>query len=314
MDVKRFNDIRTFSGGEDEWSEWSFVFSVAVNAQSRNAKNLMTQMADTSEDEELNVQEESGLSAELYEILCLKTQGEALRIVRGVDAENGFIAWKKLYNRYNPKTVARAMMDMVKVLTPGKITDIKMLETKILMWEESVRKMERDHGEKFLDPMKMAIMTSICPASIQDVIYQKVDTVKTYIGMKMSVLTLVRNRVAMMGGGAVPMEIGEVFEDWGYDEAIDVDLVDKASVQCHSCGVGVTIPESARPKRERPRVARLHMRRAWARGPTARVTSARVMATSASRRASPRGRATRVLVTIAARSGTRRRSAGGPEL
>jgi hypothetical protein len=84
--------------------------------------------------------------------------------------------------------------------------------------------------------MKMAIMTSICPASIQDVIYQKVDTVKTYIGMKMSVLTLVRNRVAMMGGGAVPMEIGEVFEDWGYDEAIDVDLVDKASVQCHSCG------------------------------------------------------------------------------
>ncbi len=57
FDVKRFNDIRTFSGGEEERSEWSFVFSVAVNAQSHNAKNLMTQMADTSEGEELNVQE-----------------------------------------------------------------------------------------------------------------------------------------------------------------------------------------------------------------------------------------------------------------
>ena len=82
--------------------------------------------------------------------------------------------------------------------------------------------------------MKMAILTSICPASIQDVIYQKADTVKTYVAMKQSVLTLVRNRVAMSGNGQSPMDIGEVFEDWGYDE-IDIDVVGREGVQCHQC-------------------------------------------------------------------------------
>ena len=148
LDLKGFNDVKSFAGGGDEWSEWSFVFGVAVNAQSRTAKNLMDQMAETNEDEEISIAEEMGLSAELYQVLCLKCHGEPLTIVRGADG-NGFIAWKKLFNRYNPRTVARAMMDMVKVLTPGKVTDIKLLEAKILTWEENLRKMERDHKETF---------------------------------------------------------------------------------------------------------------------------------------------------------------------
>ena len=105
--------------------------------------------------------------------------------------------------RYNPRTVARAMMDMVKVLVPGKVADIKTLEAKILSWEDNIRKLERDHQESFKDPMKMAILTFSCPPSIQDVIYQKVDTIKTCHEMEESILTLVRNRVAMGIGGAV---------------------------------------------------------------------------------------------------------------
>ena len=89
---------------------------------------------------------------------------------------------------------------------------------KILCWEENLPKMERDHKETFKDPMRMAILTSICLASIQDVIYQKADNVKTYIEMKQSVLTLVRNRVAMSGMGQSPMDIGEVFKELAHAE------------------------------------------------------------------------------------------------
>ena len=53
---------------------------------------------------------------ELYGILCGVLGGEGLAIIRGVPDMNGFMAWKKLYARFNPTTPAKALAAMLEVI------------------------------------------------------------------------------------------------------------------------------------------------------------------------------------------------------
>ena len=48
-------------------------------------------------------------SAEIYDVSCQCVGGEALQLVRTVDDVEGFRAWSKLYWKYAPKTMARAI-------------------------------------------------------------------------------------------------------------------------------------------------------------------------------------------------------------
>jgi hypothetical protein len=245
LEYKHFMDIGTFQGGEEEWTEWAYVFQSAVDGSSPDALQAMQRALEGNVEIPMGqLNDDVGLAfdvpklgRELHNILARKCQGEAGQIVRGVDSRDGFIAWRRLYNRYNPKTLARAMMHMAKVVTPQKVTDLKALEQNIAEWERKVKKLEVDYDEGIKPGMKMAIFTSMCPPSIQDVIYQKIDTIRDYIPLRDSVLTLVRNRVAMGTGGLVPMDIGSMEEpskEEGEEEAQDIDAI-KANLQCRKC-------------------------------------------------------------------------------
>ena len=245
LEYKHFMDIGMFQGGEDEWTEWAYVFQSAVDGSSPDAISAMQKVIEAM-DEVTMVQLNDNvdlafdvpkLGRELHNILTRKCQGEAGAIVRGVDTRDGFLAWRRLFNRYNPKTLARAMMHMVKVVTPQKVTDVKVLEQSIAEWERKVKKLEIDYDASIKPGMKMAIFTSMCPPSIQDIIYQKIDTIREYIPLRDSVLTLVKNRITMGIGGPVPMDIGKVDEQHKEHEEVeehDIDAV-KSSMQCRQC-------------------------------------------------------------------------------
>ena len=51
--------------------------------------------------------------AELFEQLLLMTVGEAKEIVKGSEGENGFVAWKRLLDRYDAKSQARFLRDLL---------------------------------------------------------------------------------------------------------------------------------------------------------------------------------------------------------
>ena len=92
--------------------------------------------------------------------------------------------------------------------------------------------LERDFDEKISSQMRMAILTAMSPASIQEFIYQQGDALTDYSGMVDRVRTLVRNRVAV---GASKAHVGLVEEeeyDWDSQE---IDAVG-ASTQCYGCG------------------------------------------------------------------------------
>ncbi len=50
-------------------------------------------------------------SAELFQVLVLKTEGEAKLLVKSVRGEDGIRAWQMLHRHYHRKTFAKSMRD-----------------------------------------------------------------------------------------------------------------------------------------------------------------------------------------------------------
>ena len=160
------------------------------------------------------------------------TGGDALALVQSVVDMDGIAAWQKLHLTYNPRTLARRMMKIIGVVTPPKISEAKHLVCQIERWEKLVKEMEAEYGEKVSNGMKMAILTSMMPANVQDIIFQQSNDQTKYKDMRDKVVALVMNRVTMQET-PVPMDIGNAqMED--FDDQLDVDYAAK-DIQCRRC-------------------------------------------------------------------------------
>ena len=99
--------------------------------------------------------------------------------------------------------------------------------------------------------MNIAIMTSILPAVIQDILYQHVDNKTKYADISEKVKAWVGNRVGIVNE-PIPIDIGEV--GWGSDdynmqaEETEIDMVVCAWTKCHRCdGYGHLSRDCATP-------------------------------------------------------------------
>ena len=101
----------------EQWREWHYQFRVATKAYSgemgvllSTVEKLDIQEVDSPKLEaKLNRDEADGMnehSGALYSVLSLLTKGEANQVVRSVADTNGYVAWKKLCDRFNPRTPA----------------------------------------------------------------------------------------------------------------------------------------------------------------------------------------------------------------
>ena len=238
--------FRDFDGTQADWEQWVHSFKSAIRSANPDVLELMQEaekMTGEAKDEnlecEMDDEEAEKMSGELYNILSQYCTGEALTIVRGVNTFEGFLAWQKLYRKFSPKTMARAIRLMSEVASPRTIKDLKDVEEAIVNWENRVKKLDSEFGEKLSDTMKTAIMTSMMPTVIQDFIYTNVDDNTKYQAVVERVRSWVGNKVAMLQGPA-PMDVGEVLtgqweeepHEWeeSYVQAVG------ANTQCHRCG------------------------------------------------------------------------------
>ena len=75
----------TFSGDMAKWDEWSFKIKRSINTMNQEVKQMMTVAETKEEDIDENIllpDEVKRRSAELYDILCERCDGEALMIIR----------------------------------------------------------------------------------------------------------------------------------------------------------------------------------------------------------------------------------------
>ena len=68
----------------------------------------------------------------------------------------GFLARQKLHQKYNAKTIARAIRLMTDVTRPEQVKEIRLVEAAITARETMVQKLESEFGESLASAMKIA--------------------------------------------------------------------------------------------------------------------------------------------------------------
>ena len=75
--------------------------------------------------DDLQKDEVDRMGAEIYSTLSNLVTGEAMVVIRGVAQGDGWTVWSKLFNRFDPKTPAKALMAMMAVMNPKKVKNIR---------------------------------------------------------------------------------------------------------------------------------------------------------------------------------------------
>ena len=185
--ISKFIKQDAFAGDMAKWDDWSFKLKRSINTMNRDMCRLMT-IWESKEDEIDENQHMSRdfqqRSAELYDILCERCDGEALMIIRQVNDMEGVRAWQRLFQRYNPRTMARGLRMLSEAVNPPKAKNLAEVETLVSRWEDRVKRLETQFQETISDKMRMAIFTNIMPVSIQDFIYTHADKDAKYVHLR----------------------------------------------------------------------------------------------------------------------------------
>ena len=212
---KDFRRVDKFDGVEKNWKTFEFDFRIAAKAVSPKVVEAMDQVAltdqvvtgasfEAADGVSYEGMQERGL--ELFEILCGLTSGSAKIMIREAPDNDGFAAWQILSRTYGRRTLANSLRKYREAVNPKQAKEMNDIVGMIAKWENAVKELERTEQEKVPNMIKMAALTEICTGDIRDMIYQNVDTTKTYEAMKEKVVSWVSNRVAS-GVLSVPMDV-----------------------------------------------------------------------------------------------------------
>lgn len=212
-------------GGPDEWKEWHYQFSVATRAYS-SKNGVLLEIVEAKEiddittaaiDHELTAGESDHMHqtmAELFSVLTLLTKGEANQIVRSVEDLNGYAAWKKLYDRFNPKTPASLTAAWREVVRPKRVRDLREVSKAIESWEAKVVLLKREHGEEPTPGLKASLLLEMLPEPIQLTVAQGLPSRKLdYDALKSKVKLMASVQTDL--ATPKPMDIGETAEGYG---------------------------------------------------------------------------------------------------
>lgn len=248
FNVRHFRRVDKFDG-KDAWSDWCFRFKAAARSADQATVETMewieNQMDPTKGELELQVVD-NGVDADgsdLFDALVAFTCGEALTIVRGTSRMNGFFAWIRLVEGFNPNGLAKARARTMEVMTPKHLSDPNKIPQAIEEWALSVQSLKEEFQEKLSDRMKTALVLSMCPGDLQDMMYQQAANLKDYPDVKARMQGIIQNRIAR--GQATPMDIGRVDPGKRGNEGDQDDGIyytakgkgkSKGYVTCHTCG------------------------------------------------------------------------------
>ena len=130
------------------------------------------------------------------------------------------MAWHKICRKYMPRSLARAVRLMGQVTNPPKIKEIQNVEQSLDKWEQLVKTLHADFNEEFKPLMKLGIVTTMVPATVQELIYQSLGEGDIdFEEIMAKIRAMVSNKVAMMSGPTA-MDIGRL-EFREYDESYE---------------------------------------------------------------------------------------------
>ena len=255
---KAFERLDRFEGGAktDNWKEWYYQFSVAASAHNIKHGTLlelvekMEHDVTITEDIDLELGEAESewmhkTKAEIFNVLIQLTTGEANLLVRNVQDRNGYVAWKRLFDRYNPRTPASLTASWREVIRPKKMKDMREATKAIDTWEAKVALLRREHDEEPTVGLKASLLLEMLPDNVQLAVAQGMSSKKLdYDTLKAKIKQMANVQIDY--ATPKPMDIGDLRTgdaDEEEHEWVDVIGVQKgkgkggpAYGSCWTCG------------------------------------------------------------------------------
>ena len=127
FDERHFRRVEKLAG--PNWKEFAFQFKTAVGAANGRVREALDDIVKAGKDPDYDLlfggdsldggwegEEVVKYGAELYAVLSSIVTGDAMAVVRGVTSGRGLEAWNVLWNRFDPRTPAKALMAMMSVM------------------------------------------------------------------------------------------------------------------------------------------------------------------------------------------------------
>ncbi len=184
--------------------------------------------------------------SELFDVIAGLTAGEAITIVRGTEKMSGSFAWEKLCERLNSNTPANALALTMEVMNPEHETDPNRIPQAVGEWDWNMQCFEKVFGAELFDRMKTALVLSMTPGDLRDMMYQQAANLKDYSDAKARLKGLLQNRI--FRNQPTPVEIGKVGNDKReHDKQIYYvgKREGKGKGACHQSGQQSRSPENA---------------------------------------------------------------------
>ena len=247
LDERHFRRMDKLDG--KNWKEFFFQFKTAVGSVNTTMRGYLDEIQKGGKDPDYDTifvddtdQDIERGAAEIYSILASMVTGEALVVLRGVPNGQGWEAWSRLFNRFDPRTPAKSLIGMMAVMTPKRVKDVRELTNVVEDWEVKAKNLKTEHDID-LDPrIKVALLTAMLPADLQDYVFQWSDGKSTYEEMRDRIISMAINRVSMssLGGG----------QSGGWEQESQEQLeIGYVGESCRKCGgVGHYARECPTPK------------------------------------------------------------------
>ena len=184
IDTRILGKIGTFSGDDQDWKPWCFVFestaglidldTILLASESEDESKL--KFADQTSDVQLRMKA-------LYHLLVSTTRGRALTILQMVPKNDGAVAWKRLKAEYEPRSGGRLTAMLMGILKPewdeAASRGPDAWEAAWKTWEKNVSLYESQAVETISAGTKIAIVTRWAPSDIKAVIRQALGAIMT---------------------------------------------------------------------------------------------------------------------------------------
>ena len=220
-------EAKAFDGSEADYADWCFKWKMGMKTEDEKLLEVLEHVEMEEEKADMTVvkglyTEEDGYKVdkwktELYEVMGKKLEGRALITLKNVEDMDGFEVWRLLRRECNSTSPAMALKALVEVLVPPKIGHEKDLNKALDEWSIKVAKVKKDHGEELNSKLKIAIVTSMVPNSMLEVIYQDIKAKTPYEEFIKNVKMLVGNPMAIASTSPVAMDtqmLGNLYGNW----------------------------------------------------------------------------------------------------
>ena len=225
LNFKIFSGLEKFGGEEAKWKEWFFNFKIAFGGHGLRYKTVLSNIEkdktavgakETIDSWRGHATNEGFLDwfdkvgGELFNKLCLSTSGEANLLVRGSEEQNGWMAFRRLRDRYDGKNPTSMIRKLTEVICPGVIKGVREVFTGLERWEQKVKDWEVSFGEVISEKIKLSILIGMVPKELQDEAFRASEEPK-YGEVKDLFFRISRNRAEKEMPR--PMDIGRVGQE-----------------------------------------------------------------------------------------------------